>query len=130
MGWLDWVDYVKAIVEGRKLQEKWEVIVQDSMVALHDIAMWQVREAFNRVFINEIRFPEVETQAAIPYTWDNVRIDFPVSDDTRLKVADIVDWPTWITFNWFKVDWPIAWILLQARVPLKNLSPNWIESIK
>jgi hypothetical protein len=55
------VDYVKFIADAMKAKAHAEEIIDASMENLYVIAMNEVREAFNRVFINEIRFPEVKT---------------------------------------------------------------------
>ena len=112
-----------------KAKEATEAALEASMLKLDALARNVVKEAFWRVF-QDIEFPEhLRSISAIPSTRDNLRVDFEVVNDTRLKVRTLVDEPTWITFDGLEVDWPIAWVHLQVRIPLNRLSPTWIDKV-
>lgn len=124
------VDYVKTLWDALATAASAEDMRQEALWNLHLQAIEEVKIAFSRLFwASGAQLPEWEIESAIPSTRDNLRLDFPISQDVRLKVDTIIDPDTWISFFGMKVDGPEKWIHFQVRVPLKHLSPTGIAKV-
>ena len=124
-------EYQVAIIKQTlEVSEKQATIQDNALWLLEAQAMEKVKEAFKRLFGDSISFPSWEVDSAIQASWDNLRIDFPFSFDTSLKIKNIIDKDTWISFAWYETHTSSGkWISFQVRVPLKTLSPTGIEKV-
>lgn len=124
------VDHVKTLRDALATAASAKEMSQEALWNLHLQAIEEVKIVFSRLFwASGAQLPEWEIESAIPSTWDNLRLDFSISQDVRLKVDTIIDPDTWISFFGMKVDGPVEWIHFQVRVPLKHLSSTGIEKV-
>ncbi len=124
---LDTVDYIDNLRQAMLDKKQAEKNIEKSMRKLQDQAMKKVREAYAKIFGQEIPFLEVAIESAIPSTGDNLRLDFDGNWDEKVQGQNI-DSDTWISFLWMVV-YPGPRRLLQVRVPLSLLSQTGITKV-
>ena len=84
-------DHVQELKDALAAAKSAEEASDEALRKLHAQAMEEVKLAFSRVFPSGVKFPKEEPESAIPHTGDNLRIDFPVINNVRLKVSDLID---------------------------------------
>ncbi len=104
--------------------------VNNAFAVAAEKAIQVAREAFSRVLPDaelQLELDDNATDAALPHTADNIRIDhlYPNGDDSNPAFAqpemNLVDSETGTSFRTFRVDGPIAGVHFQVRVPISKV---------